>query len=133
MIGLTRGHGQWVFDRGLLCGQDGLLAVVISAEGLHQQLSQQQLALAVAQELSTAFPQLGAPLWHKAIAEKRATFGCISGLQRPAQQTALPGLYLAGDYTAGPYPATIEGAIRSGSSCASAIIRNIATRNPPHH
>ncbi len=122
MIGLTSGHAQWVLDRGELDGQAGLLAVVISAEGRHQSLTQEALASEVAKELATAFPTLPQPLWHKVIAEKRATFTCRPGLQRPAQRTALPNFYLAGDYTAGEYPATIEGAVRSGVKCAHLIL-----------
>lgn len=122
MIGLAGGYGQWVFDRGILCSQHGLLAVVISAEGQHQKLVQEELATTITKELSTVFPHLPEPLWHKVIAEKRATFACTAGLQRPSQRTALAGLYLAGDYTAGDYPATIEGAVRSGLLCADAIV-----------
>jgi len=122
MIGFARGYGQWVFDRGRICGQHGLLAVVISAEGMHQELTQENLAEEVENELSRHFPQLPKPLWHKVIAEKRATFACTPNLQRPNQRTALQGLYLAGDYTAGDYPATIEGAVRSGIQCANHMI-----------
>lgn len=128
MIGLADGHGQWLFDRGRLYGQDGLMAVVISTEGPHQAMRQQLLAASVAAELARAFPELGEPLWHKVIAEKRATFACTPNLTRPGQHTALPGLYLAGDYTAGDYPATIEGAVRSGVQCADHIIT--ASRRP---
>ena len=52
------------------------------------------------------------------ITEKRATFACTPGLARPANATALPGLVLAGDYTAGDYPATLEAAVRSGIGAA---------------
>jgi squalene-associated FAD-dependent desaturase len=122
MLGLTGGHAQWVLDRGTLDGQHGLLAVVISAEGRHQGLTQEALAGEVARELAEAFPDLPPPEWHKVIAEKRATFACKPDLPRPSQQTALPGFYLAGDYTAGDYPATIEGAVRSGVKCARLIL-----------
>lgn len=136
MLGLVSRHpgqahySQWVFDRGQLCSQPGLLAVVISAEGAHQQLSQQELAQSVIQELSAAFPHLPAPVWHKVIAEKRATFACKAGLRRPRYTTSVPGLYLAGDYTAdgiigNMYPATIEGAVRSGIQCANHILTDI--------
>ncbi len=123
MLGLVGGVGQWVFDRGLLCGQNGLMAVIISATGKHQQYTQETLALRVAQELRDAFPQLIKPLWHKVIAEKRATFSCDMNLPRPANLTSYTGLYLAGDYTYADYPATIEGAVRSGLACAD-LVRN---------
>jgi monoamine oxidase len=45
-------------------------------------------------------------------------------LQRPAQQTAHPRLWLAGDYTAGDYPATLEGAVQSGLRCAAALLQS---------
>ena len=125
MLGFAEGYGQWVFDRGQLYGQHGLMAVVISAEGKHQALTQEQLAAAVSDEMAHHFPGLPAPEWHKVIAEKRATFACTQGLQRPASITPLKGLYLAGDYVAGDYPATIEGAVRSGLFCADHIIEHL--------
>jgi uncharacterized protein with NAD-binding domain and iron-sulfur cluster len=127
MIGLTKTSekskviAQWVFDRGQLCGQKGLMAVIISAEGKHQKLTHDELALKIARELSHAFPDLPKPLWHKVIAEKRATFSCVSNLARPTNKTAQPHLYLAGDYTYADYPATIESAVRSGIACANLI------------
>jgi predicted NAD/FAD-dependent oxidoreductase len=126
MIGLSGGHAQWVLDRGALEGQDGLLAVVISAEGRHQTLTQNLLAIEVASELAQAFPDLPPPEWHKVIAEKRATFTCRPSLSRPAQCTPMANLYLAGDHTAGDYPATIEGAVRSGVKCAKLILEGAA-------
>ena len=122
MLGLAGGLSQWVFDRGALCGQNGLMAVIISAEGKHQEITQEALALEVAQELKAAFPQLDKPLWHKVIAEKRATFSCNVNLPRPANSTLYPNLFIAGDYTYADYPATIEGAVRSGVSAANLII-----------
>jgi hydroxysqualene dehydroxylase len=121
MLGLVGGVSQWVFDRGILCGQSGLMAVIISAQGKHQQYTQDTLALRVAQELRDAFPHLVKPLWHKVIAEKRATFSCNVNLPRPAHVTPYPRLYLAGDYTFADYPATIEGAVRSGIACADLV------------
>lgn len=124
MIGLANGLGQWVFDRGQLCQQNGLLAVVISGAGRHQKWTHEQLSQAVELELKHSFPNLGEPLWHKVIAEKRATYACTPDLARPPQKTALPNLYLAGDYTYANYPATIEGAVRSGLACAALIGAN---------
>lgn len=125
MLALGGMHAQWVLDRGALDGQAGLLAVVISAEGTHQDITQETLAERVAAELAAVFPQLATPRWHKVIAEKRATFACTPGLERPAQSTAAPHFYLAGDYTAGDYPATIEGAVRSGLQCARMIMESL--------
>jgi squalene-associated FAD-dependent desaturase len=124
MLGFAEGYSQWVFDRGQLYGQHGLMAVVISAEGRHQVMTQERLAVAVIEEMGHHFPALPAPIWHKVIAEKRATFACTDGLQRPAAITPLAGLYLAGDYVAGDYPATIEGAVRCGLYCADHIIQH---------
>lgn len=121
MVGLSGTLAQWLFDRGLICHQKGLLAVIVSAEGSHQALPQDELATKIAQELSLAFPHLPPPLWHKVIAEKRATFSCTPSLTRPGNKTAINNLYLAGDYTYADYPATIEGAVRSGVHCANLI------------
>ncbi len=121
MLGLSGTISQWVFDRGLLCGQHGLIAVVISAEGKHQKLAQEALALMVAQELHEVFPTLTKPLWHRAITEKRATFSCNTNLPRPTNSTPYPNLFIAGDYTYADYPATIEGAVRSGIIAANMI------------
>jgi squalene-associated FAD-dependent desaturase len=125
MIGLSDGHAQWVLDRGVLDGQPGLLSVVISAEGRHQSLTQEALAVEVAAEMAHAFPHFPPVIWHKVIAEKRATFTCKPNLARPKQQTPVPNFYLAGDYTAGDYPATIEGAVRSGVKCAQLLLANL--------
>jgi squalene-associated FAD-dependent desaturase len=119
MSGLSNTIAQWAFDRGQLCGQKGLIAVIVSAEGKHQKMKHDALALKVAKELNRAFPHLPKPLWHKVIAEKRATFACTHNLARPGNKTAQPQLFLAGDYTHTEYPATIEGAIRSGIACAN--------------
>jgi len=121
MIGLHQRFSQWLFDKGKISAQPGLLAAVISAEGLHQNLNQDDLAQKVIAELREEFGLADAPLWFKVIAEKRATFCCAPNLSRPAQQTAIANLLLAGDYTAGDYPATLEGAVLSGVFCASKI------------
>ncbi|MDX8379007.1 MAG: hydroxysqualene dehydroxylase HpnE [Gallionella sp.] len=118
MLGLHQCFSQWLFDKGQIAEQHGLIASVISAEGVHQALSPDELAQKVRCELQDKFQITDAPRWFKVIAEKRATFACTPGLARPPQQTALPQLLLAGDYTAGDYPATLEGAVRSGLHCA---------------
>lgn len=124
MTGLSNTLGQWVFDRGPLCNQHGLFAVIVSATGPHQLLTHDELALTIAKEINQAFPDIPKPLWHKVIAEKRATFSCTPNLARPANKTLLPRLYLAGDYTYADYPATIEGAVRSGIACADLLVKS---------
>ncbi len=121
MIGFSGGVTQWAFDRGRLCGQKGLIGVVISSSGGHEDLAHDDLATQVHQELQARFG-LPAPLWHQVIGEKRATFACTPGLPRPANRTPNPRLFLAGDYTESDYPATLEAAVRSGIRCARMIL-----------
>lgn len=120
---------QFVFDRdaitaplppGAQAGQHHpapptlLLAFVVSdSAGARGQL---QAAIA-----AQAQSQLGlriTPLL--TVTEKRATFACTPGLVRPAMRIA-PGLLACGDHVAGPYPATLEGAVRSGAAAADAL------------
>ena len=122
MLGFDRCFTQWLFDKGQIAGQHGLIAAVISAEGLHQELEQEQLAQKVAQELREQLGIMETPLWCRVIAEKRATFSCEPNLPRPAHTTPLANVLLAGDYTAGDYPATLEGAVMSGIWCAKEIV-----------
>ncbi|WP_371867596.1 hydroxysqualene dehydroxylase HpnE [Duganella guangzhouensis] len=120
-------YGQFVFDRGQLdASQAGLLAVVISASGPAAAQPQELLAEAVAVQLAVDFqrPELGRPSWFKVITEKRATYASSPGLARPDNATGLPGLVLAGDYTAGDYPATLESAVRSGVAAARLLKRS---------
>ena len=121
MLGLVHCFTQWLFDKGQIAGQPGLIAAVISAEGNHQDLDHDKLAQKVVQELRFHLGITATPLWHQVIAEKRATFSCEPNLTRPPHITALSNLLLAGDYTAGDYPATLEGAVMSGIRCAEAI------------
>ena len=108
---------QFVFDRGQLGGPTGLLAFVVSA-------SQQGSVEIAAQVTVQAAQQIG--LQHlqvlQTVVEKRATFACTPGLQRPAAQVT-PGLLACGDYVDGPYPATLEGAVRSGLQAAALLGR----------
>jgi squalene-associated FAD-dependent desaturase len=122
MVGLADGLAHWVFDREAICGQSGLVGVVISAAGPHQRLTQEELALNVHGQLGQHFGPLPELVWHRVIAEKRASFACTPALLRPQAGGALPGFFLAGDYVAGDYPATLEGAVRSGGSAAQALL-----------
>ena len=122
MLGLGARTAQWLFDRGAICGQDGLIAAVISAGGPHSAMTHDTLARRVHEDVAHVTGSSAAPAWSRVIAEKRATFACTVGVKRPPQRTPLPGLLLAGDYTAGRYPGTLEGAVRSGLACAQAVL-----------
>jgi len=62
----------------------------------------------------------GTPRWLTSRTEKRATFACTPGLKRPAP-TVHARIRVAGDHVEGPYPATLEGAVRSGVAAADAL------------
>jgi hydroxysqualene dehydroxylase len=122
MLGFESALLQWAFDRGALSEQRGVIGAVISAEGAHQDLPRDELARLVHQELQQQLGLLPEPLWHRVIAEKRATFACTPGLKRPEARTPLRNFYLAGDYVASDYPGTIESAVRSGVNAARMIL-----------
>jgi hydroxysqualene dehydroxylase len=121
MLGFAGGLLQWVFDRGKLGGPPGLLAAVISASGPHAEMESGALVAAVRRELAASWGRLPEPLWSRTIAERRATFSCEPGLERPDGTTPVRGLFLAGDYVGNDYPGTLESAVRSGVSAARAI------------
>lgn len=122
MLGFESALLQWAFDRGALCGQDGVIGAVISAGGRHQDLAHDELARLVHQELQQQLGLLPDPLWSRVIAEKRATFACTPGLKRPGAETPLRNFLLAGDYVASRYPGTLESAVRSGINAARMIL-----------
>jgi hypothetical protein len=112
---LGKNPAQFVFDRGQLGGEAGLLAFVVSAsQGERLELQRQVIEQGKAQ---LNLPDLQ-PI--QTIIEKRATFACTPNLKRPSNQIA-PGLLVCGDYVAGPYPATLEGAVRSAIQAVAFI------------
>jgi squalene-associated FAD-dependent desaturase len=121
---------QFVFDLAAI-GGDGVsgatadFAFVVSGAAPWLVDGRANCAQAVLHQARSAFPGafLGPDnevLRHVG-AEQRATFACTPGLIRPAPSIA-PQLVAAGDYIAGPYPATLEGAVRSGQSAGSALV-----------
>lgn len=126
MIGLSSTLSQWVFDRGSFCQQAGLISVVISANGKHMTMDDDTLTQTVHDEISILFTNKPALIKSFVIREKRATFACTVNINdiRPKNTTDVKGLFLAGDYTNTGYPATLEGAVRSGLKAANLTILN---------
>jgi squalene-associated FAD-dependent desaturase len=124
--------GQFVFDRGQLDEtQKGLFAVVVSTSTEAIELGHEALSVAIAAQLAKALqmPQLAHPQWSRVISEKRATFSCTPGLQRPQEKTEFLDLVVAGDYLASEYPATLESAVRSGVKAAALLCAHFAVAN----
>jgi uncharacterized protein with NAD-binding domain and iron-sulfur cluster len=63
----------------------------------------------------------------RVVTEHAATFSAVPGVDRwrPAQATPIPNLFLAGDWTATGWPATMEGAVRSGYRAAEALLARL--------
>ncbi len=110
---------QFVFDLGPLRGIEGALAFVISGASTWVERGMQATVQATLAQARVALgTHLKGPLLVLGtLTEKRATFLCTPGLTRPSRQIA-KGLLAAGDHVAGPYPATLEGAVRSGVDAA---------------
>jgi len=114
MLMLRDGPAQFVFDLGQIGHRAGLFAFSISAAAPWVERGLDATGAAV---LEQARAELG---WSsgtllRVVAEKRATFACTPGLARP-RSAVNERIHAAGDYVDGPYPATLEGAIRSGPS-----------------
>jgi squalene-associated FAD-dependent desaturase len=115
---------QFAFDLGALGGPAGRFAFVISgaapwvARG-REAIVQATLAQAVAAFGPATWPV--PPRLLQLISEKRATFRCTPRLDRPPAIIAAR-LLAAGDYVNGPYPATLEGAVRAGRAAAHALL-----------
>jgi hydroxysqualene dehydroxylase len=123
--------GQWLFSRGLHDCEQGLLAVgavVISAWNTDN--SNNDLMLNVQTQISSlANLPLPKADFVKAIVEKRATLECTPA--RPLitadalnNWQGSTGIFLAGDYCYADYPATLEGAVRSGQIAARLAMAN---------
>lgn len=125
MVALRAGPNapaQFAFDLGSLGGPAGVSAFVVSGAAAWVERGLPATASAVLAQASAEFadPASTAPALVHIDAERRATFACVPDLRRPAPVIA-PGLVAAGDYIDGPYPATLEGAVRSGREAAAAL------------
>lgn len=126
--------GQWVFDRRDVLDRaaasptrpplQALLSVVISTGGPHVQFSHAELAQRVDAQLRRLRPELPPCLWSWVVAERRATYACTPQRARPAGPRLGTGVYIAGDYVDGEFPATLEAAVRSGMAAARAVLED---------
>ncbi len=125
-VGLPGRRFQWVFDRGQVTpGEAGHLSLVGSgADGLVE-LTNEAIVEIAAAELRQAVPAAARARLVRgtAVRERRATFSLAAGEPaRPATETAVPGLFLAGDWIDTGLPGTIESAVVSGHRAARAVL-----------
>jgi squalene-associated FAD-dependent desaturase len=120
---------QWVFNKSRLYGgtaEGQYLQLVISAAYTLIPRSRQEIIDLCLDELRGLLPAVREAKLLKAtvVKETAATFSPEPGSDawRPPQRTPLPNLFLAGDWTATGWPATMEGAVRSGYLAAEAFL-----------
>jgi squalene-associated FAD-dependent desaturase len=124
---------QWVFDRTRVAGAGNgqYLAVSLSAAAERIDAPVDTLRQEFLPELARLFPAArdAEVLDFFVTRERRATFRQAPGSRklRPAAETALPGLLLAGAWTATGWPDTMEGAVRSGYEAARLAARGLGT------
>jgi hypothetical protein len=117
---------QFAFDLALLDQHAGVAAFVVSGASAWLEQGLPALISAIRQQAVRALPDsfsATTEVVHAAF-ERRATFACTPGLRRPRLAIA-PGLLAAGDYIEGPYPATLEGAVRSGVRAAREAVGSV--------
>jgi squalene-associated FAD-dependent desaturase len=114
---------QWMFNKS---GGRYLQLVVSASRSLVDMNRADVIALAV-RELAEFIPRVGEAKLEKAhvVKEVRATFSAKPGLEqrRPLSSTKFPNFFLAGDWTRSGWPATMEGAVRSGYLAAEAVTK----------
>ncbi|MAB83661.1 MAG: hypothetical protein CMJ24_09545 [Phycisphaerae bacterium] len=123
---------HWMFNKGIDSeGRQHLHAVISEAEDW-MELTEEQIVERVLAELSRAMPGMSDHelLSARSVKEKRATFAATAEIEshRPSaapsvigpQGGDLEGLYLGGDWCDTGWPATMEGAVRSGYAAAAA-------------
>ncbi|WP_371325139.1 hydroxysqualene dehydroxylase HpnE [Dechloromonas sp. ZY10] len=114
----------WAVDRSqaLNPAEQGIIAAVLSGHGDWCRLSDAQLHAAVCAELASlpGLPASAACL--QIVREKRATFSCRPGQLAQSCASSHPRLFFAGDHTWSDYPATLEGAVRSGLRAARTVL-----------
>ena len=123
---------QWMFHKSKILAtrrdsaqQGSYLELVVSASKTLVDKSRQEIIDLAVRELAEFFPIVRDAKLTKAtvVKEVHATFSPSPGSDsfRPPHTTPWPGLFLAGDWTATGWPATMEGAVRSGYGAAEAL------------
>jgi squalene-associated FAD-dependent desaturase len=112
---------QWIFNKG-----DGrYVQLVVSASRSLVEMPRQDVIALALKELAEFFPEVAKAKLEKAhvVKEIRAVFSAKPGLEalRPPSRTKIRNLFLAGDWTRCGWPATMEGAVRSGYLAAEAV------------
>jgi zeta-carotene desaturase len=112
---------QWFFNK----DHGRYLQLVVSASRNLVPLSRNEIIDLALRELGEFLPAVRAAKLEKAhvVKEVRATFSARPGLEslRPPAKTPIPNLFLAGDWTRSGWPATMEGAVRSGYLAAEGV------------
>jgi zeta-carotene desaturase len=125
VLGVLGRKVQWVFRHARVhtagSAEGERLSLVISAGYEEAGLKNEALINAGIEDCVAIFGEVARRPYHAVvIREKRATFSLSPSVEaeRPAAQTPVSNLFLAGDWTATGLPATVEGAIRSGEAAA---------------
>jgi squalene-associated FAD-dependent desaturase len=112
---------QWMFNK----SEGRYIQVVVSASRSLLETPRNQIIDDAVRELADFFPLVKEARLEKAqvIKEVRATFSAKPGMEplRPVSVTPLNNFFLAGDWTRSGWPATMEGAVRSGYLAAEAV------------
>lgn len=133
IVGIIGRRIQWIFNRRSIAPAShgnsrnvaaGYICAVISAAQRFVELGNDELLAIALEDLRAIYgARLSPPTAFLAIREKRATFSSSPATEplRPGPRTPLRNLFLAGDWTATGYPATIEGAILSAERSSALV------------
>ena len=118
---------QWLFNRAKIAASGGHgYSLVLSGAHQHIARSKDELLKVALDDLAQLFPEARtAQVLHSLVIKERfATFSPAVGIDalRPAAESPVRGLTLAGDWTATGLPATIEGAVQSGYTAAERLL-----------
>ena len=128
---------QFVFDRtgSSGAGRGQCLAVSLSAADAYVGQPKDDLIRTFLAAVGELFPRARDAALLDAVVtrERAATFAAVAGSRRfrPPEATAVPGVFVAGAWCDTGWPATMEGAVRSGRAAAQQAIEAIASAPAP--